>query len=460
MDEKPRRMTARRKFEVYLETKQKGANVGEILRRHGLHLNDLRQIGKCHMSVPDTLLRWILRSSHPLGSPILFGVVLLALSCGIVVGGVEGKRKGDPARDAKASAASNKKGGKPRPPDLDPRIPWMEDIGLAQVGGPELLVSVEEFDHPAPMTSSFWSLATFRDDLAIAYRDRLVLCTRSGEVIWTRTIEGNCVWHWEVVCDDNRICLLPGRICALGGKSPPVRVFNAGGEMTGEWWWAPWTQHEGVQVARLQDGVLIVDVGHRGRRETLRIGPGADVDPDVLVTSRDLDVDFGSRGHQWGKRSREFWKEGRHHIGFMAARDPGSFGKAHGKQQSRSRPWMNRTLRVKELPFFVPERRQAVKDARLVPGRVLHVQSGGGLVVQFVMINPHFLHPHILYDTDPSSEWAQVDRERLLVAWFKKEGDLRSYMVYPRILVGLTFFENGAYVVTDSTITRWEFVGE
>lgn len=44
MEEKRRRMTARRKFEVYLETKQKGANVGEILRRHGLHLNDLRQI--------------------------------------------------------------------------------------------------------------------------------------------------------------------------------------------------------------------------------------------------------------------------------------------------------------------------------------------------------------------------------------------------------------------------------
>ena len=44
MDEKRRRMTAKRKFEVYLETRQKGANVGEILRRYGLHLNDLRQI--------------------------------------------------------------------------------------------------------------------------------------------------------------------------------------------------------------------------------------------------------------------------------------------------------------------------------------------------------------------------------------------------------------------------------
>ncbi len=42
--EKQQRMTARRKFEVFLETRQKDANLGEILRRHGLHVNDLRRI--------------------------------------------------------------------------------------------------------------------------------------------------------------------------------------------------------------------------------------------------------------------------------------------------------------------------------------------------------------------------------------------------------------------------------
>lgn len=39
-----KRMTAKRKFEVYLATRDKNANVGEILRRYGLHLNDLRAI--------------------------------------------------------------------------------------------------------------------------------------------------------------------------------------------------------------------------------------------------------------------------------------------------------------------------------------------------------------------------------------------------------------------------------
>lgn len=39
-----RRLTAKRKFEIYLETRKDGAKVGEILRREGIHLNDLREI--------------------------------------------------------------------------------------------------------------------------------------------------------------------------------------------------------------------------------------------------------------------------------------------------------------------------------------------------------------------------------------------------------------------------------
>ena len=41
---KRKRLTARRKFEIYLETRKDGAKVGEILRREGIHLNDLREI--------------------------------------------------------------------------------------------------------------------------------------------------------------------------------------------------------------------------------------------------------------------------------------------------------------------------------------------------------------------------------------------------------------------------------
>lgn len=43
-ERKSRRLTARRKFEIYLETKKEGAKIGEILRREGIHLNDLRAI--------------------------------------------------------------------------------------------------------------------------------------------------------------------------------------------------------------------------------------------------------------------------------------------------------------------------------------------------------------------------------------------------------------------------------
>lgn len=38
------RLTAKRKFEIYLATRGEDAPVGEILRQHGLHLSDLRVI--------------------------------------------------------------------------------------------------------------------------------------------------------------------------------------------------------------------------------------------------------------------------------------------------------------------------------------------------------------------------------------------------------------------------------
>lgn len=43
-EEKRGRMTARKKFEVYLEARKNPEKLGEVLRRYGLHLNDFRRI--------------------------------------------------------------------------------------------------------------------------------------------------------------------------------------------------------------------------------------------------------------------------------------------------------------------------------------------------------------------------------------------------------------------------------
>ena len=44
MEDVRQRLTAKRKFQVYLEPRVPGANVGEILRRFELPVNDLRRI--------------------------------------------------------------------------------------------------------------------------------------------------------------------------------------------------------------------------------------------------------------------------------------------------------------------------------------------------------------------------------------------------------------------------------
>lgn len=41
---RPKRLTAQKKFQLYLETRDPNAPVGEVLRRYGLHLADLRAI--------------------------------------------------------------------------------------------------------------------------------------------------------------------------------------------------------------------------------------------------------------------------------------------------------------------------------------------------------------------------------------------------------------------------------
>ncbi|MBM3166653.1 MAG: hypothetical protein FJZ94_04320 [Chloroflexi bacterium] len=41
---RPKRLTAQKKFELYLETRAPEAPIGEILRRYGLHLPQLRHI--------------------------------------------------------------------------------------------------------------------------------------------------------------------------------------------------------------------------------------------------------------------------------------------------------------------------------------------------------------------------------------------------------------------------------
>jgi len=41
---RPRRLTARRKFEVFLEAKKSPEKLGEVVRKYGLHVSDLRRI--------------------------------------------------------------------------------------------------------------------------------------------------------------------------------------------------------------------------------------------------------------------------------------------------------------------------------------------------------------------------------------------------------------------------------
>lgn len=58
MDKLKKRMTAQRKLELFLEAQQKDANLGEILRRYGAHLNDLKKIEGAVKTAAIEALKW------------------------------------------------------------------------------------------------------------------------------------------------------------------------------------------------------------------------------------------------------------------------------------------------------------------------------------------------------------------------------------------------------------------
>jgi len=71
-----------------------------------------------------------------------------------------------------------------RPADLDPRIPWLDDLGMPQSGGPEPLVKAGGVR--LPMIGGLQALAELGNCLAVVMRHRELLppC-----FLWKRTEE-------------------------------------------------------------------------------------------------------------------------------------------------------------------------------------------------------------------------------------------------------------------------------
>lgn len=75
-DKKRKRLTAKKKFEIYVKTRDEDAPVGEILREYGLHLSDLREIEE---SVEAWAVHGLKQRNNPKASKEIDGKDLKAL---------------------------------------------------------------------------------------------------------------------------------------------------------------------------------------------------------------------------------------------------------------------------------------------------------------------------------------------------------------------------------------------
>jgi hypothetical protein len=68
MADRNKRLTAKRKFEVYLSTREKEAPIGEILRKYGMHLSELKEIENIVESTAIEALK--VRNKHKLNEMV------------------------------------------------------------------------------------------------------------------------------------------------------------------------------------------------------------------------------------------------------------------------------------------------------------------------------------------------------------------------------------------------------
>lgn len=68
MADRNKRLTAKRKFEVYLATREKEAPIGEILRKYGMHLSELKEIENIVESTAIEALK--VRNKHKLNETV------------------------------------------------------------------------------------------------------------------------------------------------------------------------------------------------------------------------------------------------------------------------------------------------------------------------------------------------------------------------------------------------------
>ena len=328
-----------------------------------------------------------------------------------------------------------------RPANLDPRIPWLEDLGMAQSGGPEPLVKMEEI--VLPEKGSLHSVITVEKDIVVGIGTKIVRITSAGHVVWSRSLTDPNPGQWILVGDKQSIYAVPVNAHYEGAR---IYIFNYDGVIVGATPWplAP-NGRDWVASVIEKKGFIVADVG-RGRRIYAHIDPKSSNNPDDIVTVGDLF--FVGRG---GEQNREYLRGN-----LLIDMKQRNMKYLHDQYKAKIGiyRWVGRRIVLSQLPFFgSPESPgHSRPNAAIDPIAIEYLGDDDSCIVVHRLINVR---------GRTRGEYNSTEKYGAENSWMISEhrfdGSLRSYLILPN---NSSHFlsDDAVYIPDGDKVVRWMHV--
>jgi len=354
-----------------------------------------------------------------------------------------------------------------RPADLDPRIPWLDDLGMPQSGGPEPLVLVKEVR--TPPKRHLVSLTGVGDALfmIVAHGIKTVNLIRTnldGDVIWTVTLTG--MVEWRVLVEGDMAIAVPIRVDPSVNREVAVVVYDKSGNRVREVPWAvPRNGWDGVVQVAIQGGVVVGEL-NKGERIQARMDPKSSIDPDDIVTVGDVGINTEVNADEYKKQFRSGYA-------VMGARledesyDPERARKMNEKRRKWAGKLRGHRIQIGGLPMFNPDAEYKMGDSwkpRVTGGEILSIGFDGSIWTRFGITNPHRLSRREMDNLEAQkskSMDAYYKMGKAGIVLFYPDGRLRGWYLFSDDEVGgypvgdAIYIERG-YMTENERLVRLE----
>jgi len=336
-----------------------------------------------------------------------------------------------------------------RPADLEPRIPWLDDIGVAQSGGPEPLVPIKRAVLPVPFSSPDPFIVLPSSNIA-AYgvRDIGVL-DMDGHVLWQKKLAE--FTQKDAVAIDFLVAGEPGTFYAhtygRNRQEPDDIVgFSESGDIIGRWKWLEAIPYGPIEVS-YASGWIIGDLSN-SRRLLVKIRPDAKSSVDDVVTAYDIEpLTSGFKMRDAAEKYRNDKEIG---------------SKVRSEEQKRRRrvaALVDRKHDPKGLPFREwTYRRSGAAPTRLslYNSSLRHWDSKTQCaVIELSIRNPQGESKEKLSWRGKLEGYGPAERERPILVWFDRQGRLLRYLI-PRRGQKAQVIDDRAVLVGEHELEIWE----